>query len=592
MGIQGRQRRRAVALAAIVIASGAWVASGLGAASAASTAIPALTLSLERGATRVAWRFTPLSNRDGSALDIERRVGASGWVRISHHNRPRPTGAFLDRYDGTGLISYRAHVTAPGLDAMSTVATIQVGPTTTSTIRPTTSTTSTTSTTLPPTTTTTSPPPPQPACTRFVSTSGSDANPGTSSAPLRTISHAEATASPGQVVCVRGGVYSERVNLTRAGTANARLTVTGAPGETAIVDGATLPIGGTDGLFNIAGGADYLTVQNLTIRNSSGRGLVNDGSHNRVLDTTITNIHNAGLLTTNWSAAATDNEYAGNDISYTVQGNDCHSPADPCQATGGWESAINHYNSGPYPFGHNIVRANRIHDNDGEGMTVADYEVVVGNTVFDNFSVDIYLDGTQHATIEKNLVYESETARPAGGPSAYRLLAIGIALADENSPRNSTNTIRNNVVLNTSTGINFWRAASGSGLVDDIFDNNTIVNTWNCGICFDAGAHAGTLLRGNLVIPRSGSVTSGTAASGVSAATNLFTSRGASNDAHLPGEGTFSLDQNDYRLQPTSLSAIDKGVTTSAGDDVFGTPRPQGSAYDIGAHELRSVSNG
>ncbi len=565
--------------------------------------MPALTLSLERGATKVAWRFAALPERDGSALEIQRRSEAGSWVRISLRNRPRPTGALLDRHGGSGLFSYRAHLTAPGIDAMSAIATIQIGPTTTAptTTPPTTKTTttsttsttsrtSTTSTTVrPPTTTTTTTVPAQPGCTRFVSTSGSDANSGTSSAPFRTISHAEAVAIPGQVVCVRAGVYGERVNLSRAGTAGARITVTGAPGETAVIDGAGLSIGRTDGLFNIGGGADYLTVQNLTIRNSSGRGLVNDGSHNRVENTTITNIANAGLLTTNWSAAATDNEYVGNDISFTVQANDCHTAADRCVVTGGWESAINHYNGGPHAYGHNVVRANRIHDNDGEGMTVTDYELVVGNTVHDNFSVDIYLDGTQHATVEKNVVFESETARPSGGPSAYRLLAIGIALADENSPRNSSNTIRNNVVMNTSTGVNFRRATNGSGLVDDVFDNNTIVNTWNCGICFDAGAHAGTLLRNNLVVPRSGAVTSGTAAGGVSAAANLFTTRGASNDARLAGEGTFSVDVNDYRLQSTSLSAIDKGVAASAGDDAFGTLRPQGSGYDIGAHEMKVV---
>ncbi len=83
-----------------------------------------------------------------------------------------------------------------------------------------------------------------------------------------------------------------------------------------------------------------------------------------------------------------------------------------------------------------------------------------------------------------------------------------------------------NVVVNTSTGFDFWHATNGSGLIDDVFDNNTIVNAWNCGVCFDAGAHSGTLLRNNLVVPRSGTVTSG-AAAGIDAISNLFTCRGA-----------------------------------------------------------------
>jgi hypothetical protein len=423
-------------------------------------------------------------------------------------------------------------------------------------------------------------------CTSFVSTSGSDANPGSSSAPFGTISHAQAAANPGDVVCLRGGTYHEQVQLTRSGTKASPITVSAAPNETAIVDGANLALGRTDALFSIAGGTSYVTLQSLTIRNSSGRGLENGGSHNRVLNTTITRTRESGLMTTNIAAAASDNEYAGNEVSYTVQGNDCLAPTDPCSNRGGWESAINHYTEGGHPYGHDVYRANVVHDNGGEGMTVADYDWVVGNTFHDNFSVDIYLDGTQHATVEKNFVYESETSKPSGGPSAYRLLAMGIALADESGPRNSDNIVRNNVVVNAGTGLDFWDASRGSGLKGDIVDNNTIVNTWTCGICLDAGDHSGTLLRNNLVVVRSGTVTSGTGARGITAQANLFTRAGSSDDADLRGEKTFSLVATDYRLQPTSVAAIDTGVPSTALDDIFGVPRPQGAGYDIGAYEL------
>ncbi len=423
-------------------------------------------------------------------------------------------------------------------------------------------------------------------CTSYVAPSGTDTNPGTSSAPFGTISHAEAAAGLGDVVCVRGGTYHEKVRLTRSGAKSSPITVSGAPDETAIVDGANLSIGRAEALFHIAGGTDYVTVQNLTIRNSSGRGLENGGSHNRVLDSTITRTRQAGLLTTNLAAAATDNEYAGNDISYAVQGNDCLTPSDPCRITGGWESAVNHYTEGNHPYGHDVYRANDIHDNGGEGITVADYDRVVGNTLHDNFSVDVYLDGTQHATVEKNFVYESEKAKPTGGPSAHRLLAMGIALADERGPRNRDNTIRNNVVVNTSTGLDFWDATPGSGLIDDVIDNNTIVNSSTCGICLDAGAHARTLLRDNLVMVRSGTVTSGTGARGITSEANVFTRDGASDGVRLPGEQTFSFAPKDYRLETASAAAIDKGVVSTATDDAFGTPRPQGAGFDIGAYEL------
>ncbi len=423
-------------------------------------------------------------------------------------------------------------------------------------------------------------------CTAYVSPAGSDTNAGNSDAPFATISHAQSAAAPGAIVCVRGGVYHERVRLTRSGRAGAPIVVAAYPSEQPIVDGSGVAVNRTDGLFEIAGGTDYVTVQGLVVRNSSGRGLTNGGSHNRVLATTITNTENAGLLTTNMAAAATDNEYTDNDISLTVQSNDCHTASDPCTATGGWESAINHYTAGAYPFGHDVYRGNSVHDNSGEGMTVADGDLVTGNTFHDNFSVNVYLDGTRGATVEKNYVSESERSQPKGGESAYRLLAMGVTLADETGPRSDHNTIRNNVIVNTSIGLRFWEATSGSGLVDDIFDNNTIVNTWKCGICFDGGNHSDTLVRDNLVLPRRGTITSGLLDPGITKAGNLFTQPDTSESVLAPGFDTFSLALDDYRPQQSAESTIDRGVASSARDDILGVRRPQGGAVDIGAFEL------
>jgi hypothetical protein len=419
-----------------------------------------------------------------------------------------------------------------------------------------------------------------------------DTNNGGSSAPFRTISHAEGAARPGDVVCVRAGTYHEEVRLTRSGAKSSRITVSGAPNETAVVDGTDVPVGATDALFGIDGGTNYVTVQDLTIRNSSGRGIVNGGSHNRVLNSTITHTRNAGLLTTNLSAAATDNEYVGNDISDTVAGNDCHVPSDPCVVTGGWESAVNTYEKGPSAAGHNLYENNRIHGNDGEGMTLMDYDVVRSNTVYDNFGVEIYLDRKQHVLVERNLLYESETNYlPIGQNQSYRLLARGIGFADEFAPaRTSHNIIRNNMMINLRAGIHFWNAISGSGLIDNLIENNTIVNSWDYGISFDASSSTtGTVLRNNLVVPRLGRLTRGvTDVTGIDLTANLFVSPGDSRDPHLVGEGTFSFDPNAYKLPPSASYAVDRGVTTLATKDFFGGARRKGSGDDIGADEVGS----
>ncbi len=360
--------------------------------------------------------------------------------------------------------------------------------------------------------------------------------------PSQSLTRAIATTKAGDVTCVHKGIYREKVTMTRSG-----VIVRNVPGEVPVIDGSRLAIGQHDGLWNISGGVANVTVQGFTIRNSSGRGLVNDGSHNRIIANTITNTRYSGLMTTNWAGQAIDNEYLANEIAFTVRANDCHTVRDPCRATGGWESAINHYSGGAAAVGHNLYAGNRVHDNGGEGATVIDYERFVGNVMHDNYGAEIYLDGTRHATIEGNFLYETERQYlPIGRNESYRLLARGIGLADEVSPRSSSNIVRKNIIVNTRDGIQYWHATSRSGLKSDRIESNTIVNTWDYGIAIDAGSHSSTVVRGNLVVPRRGHTTRGMPTRGITQSANVFTTRGARNDPHLRGEGTFSFHRADY----------------------------------------------
>ena len=53
----------------------------------------------------------------------------------------------------------------------------------------------------------------------YVSTTGNDSNPGTQTAPWRTVQHAADTVSAGSTVNVRGGVYQELVTIKTSGNA-------------------------------------------------------------------------------------------------------------------------------------------------------------------------------------------------------------------------------------------------------------------------------------------------------------------------------------------------------------------------------------
>src|SRR6476660_4988092 len=77
----------------------------------------------------------------------------------------------------------------------------------------------------------------QPNTSFYVATTGNDSNPGTQTAPWRTVQHAADTARAGSTVNVRGGVYEELVSIKASGNArDGYIAFRSNPGETAILD--------------------------------------------------------------------------------------------------------------------------------------------------------------------------------------------------------------------------------------------------------------------------------------------------------------------------------------------------------------------
>ena len=66
---------------------------------------------------------------------------------------------------------------------------------------------------------------------------GDDGAAGTEQAPLKTLATALRRLNPGDTLYLRGGVYYEKVFLSRSGTEQAPITIASYPGETAILDG-------------------------------------------------------------------------------------------------------------------------------------------------------------------------------------------------------------------------------------------------------------------------------------------------------------------------------------------------------------------
>ncbi|MBI3822379.1 MAG: hypothetical protein HY289_06835, partial [Planctomycetes bacterium] len=66
---------------------------------------------------------------------------------------------------------------------------------------------------------------------------GDDQNDGSEAKPWKSIQHGSNRLKPGDTLYLRGGVYYEKVRLTKSGTAEAPIVIASYPGELAIIDG-------------------------------------------------------------------------------------------------------------------------------------------------------------------------------------------------------------------------------------------------------------------------------------------------------------------------------------------------------------------
>lgn len=126
--------------------------------------------------------------------------------------------------------------------------------------------------------------------TMYVATDGSDSNDGRSvDRPLRTLQRAARLVRPGDVVWVRGGVYSSDIIFSTSGTSDRKIVFESYPGECAILDGT-----GLSGLqrvrFNLV---HHNVFRNFVVRNSPHQGIFMLDSDNNVLSNII--VHDNAL---------------------------------------------------------------------------------------------------------------------------------------------------------------------------------------------------------------------------------------------------------------------------------------------------------
>src|SRR6266571_1197871 len=321
----------------------------------------------------------------------------------------------------------------------------------------------------------------------YVSTTGSDSNPGTLSSPWRTIQRAANSVQAGDIVYVRGGVFNESVNISVSGSAIAGpITFQSYPGETAIVDGTGLvpPTSSTQGLINITN-QSYISIQGFEIRNyqtssasaiPAGIWVSGSGSNIQILNNVVHNI-------------VTTSEASGNAFGIAVYGTAAPASLDSVTISGNQVYNLKTGQSESVNVDGNVtnfvITNNSIHDNDNIGIDVIGFEgvspdpaydyarngTVSGNTVYNISAINnpgegkqydangIYVDGGSQVVIERNLIHDVD---------------IGIEMASEHQGHVTSFVIaRNNLVYSAnSTGITIGGYAPNVGGTDHC----TIVN--------------------------------------------------------------------------------------------------------------------
>jgi hypothetical protein len=325
----------------------------------------------------------------------------------------------------------------------------------------------------------------------YVSTTGADSNPGTQTAPWRTIQHAADTVRAGSTVNVRGGVYEELVSIKASGNAtDGFITFRSYPGETAVLDAEHFAPDGRSAIWTIHN-KSYVRIEGFEIRNYRtaehrlvplGISVMGAGSHIELLKN---NVHHIEQTFNGRDAPGN----GANGFGIAVYGTDAKTPISELVLdgnevhhlkTGSSESLVVNGNVTNFRITHNVV-----HDNNNIGIDVIGFErtapdpavdqardgVVSGNLVYsitsrgnpaygnEQNSDGIYVDGGTRILIEQNVMHDVD---------------FGIELASEHKDRSTSYiTARNNLIYHCHTaGVSIGGYAPERGHTD----HSTVVN--------------------------------------------------------------------------------------------------------------------
>ena len=423
------------------------------------------------------------------------------------------------------------------------------------------------------------------AATYHVVPTGDDADPGDAASPWASIGHAADQVAPGDTVVVAAGTYPELVTVTASGTAAAPIRFEAAGAVT--VEGFRLlgddvQVAGFKVRTLDCGDGDSYGIE------SRGAGFVIEG--NDIYEMPDGGIHTAatssgGVIRNNRLARNVQSGIELHGAGHLVEGNEIVHPLErhpeaACNNGGDDANGITFFGTD------HVLRGNLIHD-----ITYADPDVLDAHAdCFQTYGSWIGGEVNRDILIEDN-VCEALTYQNADENGN------GLYIQDV-----TRLTIRNNVFL----------TYGGLGASEDVYDliiaNNTFVSALDLG--GSAELHRGIdlwhetvvggAIRNNIFVNfRGGPYYIGSRVTSTAHDHNLAYWTDGSNPVEswwafgCTENGNLCADPQladpaalDFRIAAGS-PALDAGSSdVPVTDDIDGLPRPQGAAFDLGAHEL------
>lgn len=225
--------------------------------------------------------------------------------------------------------------------------------------------------------------------TLYVSTQGSDSNPGTATQPFRTITRAYGSASAGTTILVAPGTYTDYssgwgIHLGASGTASSPIILRSQTPGAAAIDG----LNASDRNVGVYIDGNYNVVDGFEIRNGPKGGITIWANNNQILNC---NIHNNGNVASS-STEGQDGVYSDENTSgNTYIANFIHENG----------RSGTRYDHGLYICGKNEqVINNVLLGNGGSGIQVAGYTTVSNLKIYNNV---LAYNGTQGLILWQSL---------------------------------------------------------------------------------------------------------------------------------------------------------------------------------------------